>query len=179
MSDIEAGEARLMQSKATDLVVAALRDPTYARFLSGDLLKAYNTILPVYQQYLTKKDDPDLDVRVAVAKAILQLPNWYANTPEMQAFISKTSAEFNAQASDQKKALAGVAAAASTIGAGLEHLLGNQDSQASAWRATVDLYFRWTPAQQKQFVDSLSPDDKKLFMNAIRQAKMDRVNNRT
>jgi hypothetical protein len=128
---------------------------------------------------LVKKDDPDLDVRVAVAKAILQLPNWYANTPEMQAFILKTSAEFKAQAYDQKKALAGVsgvAAAAGAFGAELKHLLNNQDFQASAWRATVDLYFRWTPAQQKQFVDSLSPDDKKLFMNAIRQAKMNRTN---
>jgi hypothetical protein len=182
MSDIDAGETRLTQSNSNDAVLTALQDPTYARLLSGDNLKAYGTILPVYQQYLAKKDDPDLDVRVAVAKAILQLPNWYANTPEMQAFISKTSAEFNSRAADQKKALAGVAgvaAAAGAVGAGLKHLLDNQDFQESAWRATVDLYFRWTPAQQKQFVDSLSPDDKKLFMNAIRRAKMDRVNNGT
>ncbi len=49
-------------------------------------------------------------------------------------------------------------------------------SGQTAAETQADVYFKMTPLQQKQFVDSLSPDERKKFMNVLRQAKMARVN---
>jgi hypothetical protein len=103
-------------------------------------------------------------------------PNWppavlSAQSQRLYNIAKQTIAD---KASQGLRGATAAASAAGTVGAGLEHLLSQ-----NAINIMVDQYFRWTPAQQKQYVDGLTPDQKKMFMNQIRQAKMDRVNNGT
>lgn len=172
MARIEAGEAKvdaqMTQTFIQKTVTQAVQNRNLADRLSPDAKKWFNIIAPAYDLYMADNNNPDLVRRQAVAKAIAQLPDWFTLIPDRQGYIDRTMAEVNAKV---KPVLAGAVSTLKTVGAGLEHLL-SQD----AVNIMVDQYFRWTPAQQKQYVDGLTPDQKKMFMNAIRQAKMNRTN---
>lgn len=175
MARIEAGEAKvdaqMTQTFIQKTVTQAVQNRNLADRLSPDAKKWFNIIAPAYDLYMADNNNPDLVRRQAVAKAIAQLPDWFTLIPDRQGYIDRTMAEVDAKV---KPVLAGAASTLKTVGAGLEHLLSQ-----NAVNIMVDQYFRWTPAQQKQYVDGLTPDQKKMFMNQIRQAKMDRVNNGT
>jgi hypothetical protein len=155
-------------------IYTALQSPSTANMavLGEKGTRIYTAVYPLYAQYLAKKDSPNLDERVAVSKKLLEV-DWLAAFPEIKGFIDKTAAEYKAHGVAEQAALTAVKSTITSIGAGLEHLLALQNKD-SIYTAVVDQYMRWTPAQQKQYVDSLTPDQKKAFMVAIRNAKQDR-----
>jgi len=165
----DAIDTDMTQQFVRKTVSQALQNRNLVARLSPEARKLFDTIAPTYDQYVANKNSDDMYVRATIRQALLKLPGWFTSNPEIKDYIDRTASAAEAA---NRAVLSSASAAASTIrtvGAGLEHLLSQ-----NAINIMVDQYFRWTPAQQKQYYDGLTPDQQKLFRNQIRQAKMNR-----
>lgn len=165
--DVDAGSAAKTVASSEDRIMGALNNPARAPLMltSPEELRVFNGIYPVYAMYLAKKNDPDVNVRLSAAKALLALPTWFINRPEINAFIMKTRDDVN----QQKKTLATVSAATAsatstvkTIGAGLEHLLAD-----NAYAIMAEQWVKMSLDQQKAYTAQLTQEQKDKLRQAI------------
>lgn len=165
--DVDAGSAAKTVASSEDRIMGALNNPARAPLMltSPEELRVFNGIYPVYAMYLAKKNDPDVNVRLSAAKALLALPTWFINRPEINAFIMKTRDDVN----QQKKNLATVSAATAsatstvkTIGAGLEHLLAD-----NAYAIMADQWAKMSLDEQKAYTAQLTQEQRDKLRQAI------------